>query len=102
MWYSEGELTDPADGAVLADTGKIDSGNNTLLTVLVTASVAAAVMIVHRDAANTGTVIKQIVRVVPNDTKVVPLGVQPLGLGERFQVLASGVTVGAVQASIIY
>lgn len=101
-WYTEGEKTNPADGAILADTGKIDTGNNTDTTLVVSATVAAVVLVQRRDSARTNTVMSQTVRVLANDTKVIPLGRQVLDLGESIRVLASGVTVGAVQASIVY
>jgi len=102
MWYSEGEKTDPADGTLLAATGKLLTGNNTMATIVVSATVAAAVQIQYRDAAASSTRQGQIVRVLAGDTVVIPLGVQPLEPAEGLQVVASGALVGNVQASIIY
>jgi hypothetical protein len=101
-WYSEGEKTNPADGSLLATTGKVMSGNNTMATVIVSASVGAAVQIQHRDAAAQVTRMGQIIRVLANDTVVVPIGVHPLEPAEGLQVVALGAVIGLVQASIVY
>lgn len=101
-WYSEGEKTDPVDGTLLASTGKVLTGNNTMATVIVSATVACAVQLQYRDAGASNTRQGQIVRVPAGDTVVVPLGVQPLEPAEGLQVVSSGTIVGNVQASIIY
>jgi len=101
-WYSEGEKTNPVDGTLLASTGKVLTGNNTMATVIVSATVGAAVQLQYRDAAAATTRQGQVLRVLANATVVVPLGVQPLEPAEGLQVVSSGVIVGIVQASIIY
>lgn len=101
-WYSAGEQTNPVDGAVLADTGKILTGNNVPMYVIVSAMVNCKVIIEHRDEPNTGAVVNQGLRCLANDTVVVPIGYIVLDLGERIRVVTSGVIVGAIQASINY
>lgn len=101
-WYSEGEKLNPADGTVLATTGKIMTGNNTGAGVIVAATVLAVVIVELRDAANAATRMNQTVRVLANDTRVVPLGTQPLEPGESLRVIVSGAVVGSVHASIVY
>lgn len=101
-WYSEGSKTNPVDGALLAATGKVMTGNNVMATVVVSATVGCAVQLQYRDAAGSSTRQGQIIRVPANDTVVVPLGVQPLEPAEALQVVAVGAILGDVQASIIY
>jgi len=101
-WYSEGELTSPADGALLATTGKLAVGNNSMTTVIVSATVAAAVRLLYRNAADSASKQGQTIRVVANSTVVVPLGAQVVDIGDALQVVTVGAILGAVQASIVY
>lgn len=101
-WYSEGEKVNPAAGDTLATTGKVLTGNNTLATVIVSATVASAVLLEYRDAGATATIRNQILRVPANDTVIVSLGTIALDMAEGLRVLASGITTGNVQASIVY
>jgi hypothetical protein len=101
-WYSEGEKSNPIDGELLATTGKISSGNNTMATIVVSATAVCAVQLRYRDSAGSTTKQGQILRVPANDTITVPLGVTPLNPDESLQVVTSGAVVGSVQASIVY
>lgn len=101
-WYSEGEKSNPADGDLLATTGKLPFGNNVPVTVVVSATVAAVVLLRYRDAAGSTNKQVQTIRVLANDTKVIPLGTHPINVDEALQVVSSGVTLGLVQASIVY
>lgn len=101
-WYTAGPQTNPADQAVLADTGAIGSGNNTPACIMVTANAQASVIVEQRNAANNATVASQFIRVPANDTRSLDMGVISLGPGERLRVLQSGALTGVIHASITY
>lgn len=101
-WFTAGPQTNPADQAILADTGAITIGNNTIATVVVTANAQASVVVERRDATNATTLTSQFIRCPANDTKVVSLGTVALAINERLRVLNSGALAGIVQASLSY
>lgn len=100
MWVSAGELTDPNDGDILADTGALALGI-AAAAVLVTSTTGLVVELVRRNVLNTADVRAQSIYIasyVPFSLSGLPIG---LSAGERvlLRVKGSGVT-GAVQGSI--
>lgn len=99
MWSTNGIVTNPTTGAVVADTGSIGGGGSTY-TIIVAASVITRFEVAVRNAANNADVTVQnfFVPANGNFTAVLPIDVPPNG---RIVVrVAVGVT-GGVQASIL-
>lgn len=101
-WYTEGELLNPGDQAILVDTGKIDSGNNVEASLIVSSTLPCVLIVEIQNAARLNKVKSQTIRVPGNDTKVIPLGRQVLAPGESIRVINQGLVLGSVQASIVY
>lgn len=101
-WFSAGPQNNPADLAVLADTGAVTTGNNTKAVVVVTASVQASVVLERRDAANATTLVSQFIRIPANDTRSIDMGNVALAANERLRVTQSGALAGVIHASITY
>jgi hypothetical protein len=59
-WKTEGLKTLPIGaGTVLADTGQLDAGNYSLLSLCMSASLAATFELQHRNAANNANIFSQ-------------------------------------------
>lgn len=100
MWVSAGELTDPEDETILADTGALALGLANA-AIIVTSSTGLVVELVRRNAANDADVQKQPLQIsayVPFVISGLPIG---LSMNQRvlLRVRGSG-TVGVVQGSI--
>lgn len=103
-WFSAGRLTNPAAGAVLADTGPFSTGVGSLaVQAVVSSTVLAQVLLQHRDVANTTTLSEQLFVVPANSTYNLPLesALQGLQAGERFRLVLNAGITGTIQGSLI-
>lgn len=103
---SQGKTTNPADGAVLADTGVLVNSNNQRsklfeVRVIVGNSAAGLYQIQHRNAANGANVAPSpfTVYVAAGQTCEVVLTI-PIAPGERVRVTSDGGLTGTVAATI--
>lgn len=101
MWVSQGEIVDPADQTVLADTGPLTMGISAA-AIIITASTGVVVEIVRRNAANNADVHAQPLQIsayVPFIASGLPIG---LSMNERIQLRVKGDgIVGTVEGSIL-
>lgn len=99
-WTAGTVQTNPADTAVLADTGALPAGNY-LVGVTGCASAAEVYDVQHRNAANAATLKTQRrrVRALDNDDFLFPNKIT-LALNERIRVVQAGALVGEIQVSI--
>lgn len=98
---SQGELTDPADDTVVADTGQITSPGLYDILVLAVASASAQVKLQHRNAANTANVDDESGIYVPaNQSVVVPWRFAINNKNERIRVIMDDALTGTMWCSI--
>ena len=100
-WITGGEFNNPADAAVLADTGPIPGGGDVSIKIVITATTAMMVLVQHRNAVNNVTVEQFRMKVPPNDTRSVDVGSLTLAGNERVRVLQEGAIAGRIQAMIV-
>lgn len=98
-WATNGPITDPAEGEILADTGALTLGITA--TLICTTTSACTFELVRRNAANTADVKTLTIPVLlsPIFFTSVPLGVS---VNERFQIRCVTSVTGTVQASLLY
>lgn len=99
IWASGGVKTNPASGAILADTGVLPGGES-YYTVVVAATVTARLEFAVRDAANTSDVFMQTMPTVASGIQTlanIPIDVPP---GGRIVVRTATSVTGVVHASI--
>lgn len=100
-WHSNGALTNPVAGDILADTGPLLVGISTI-SVLVDTTVAGYVELVHRNALNTTDLHTQPIWVDSGNKS--PLGAQmgmTMLVNERFLLRALTSMLGTIKASIL-
>jgi hypothetical protein len=104
MGATQGRLTNPAAGAVLADTGSLVATPGLTPQVVVSSSVTAALILQRRDAANAVTQVEQLLVVNANTTFAVHIKgyVQDIQDGERVRVVTNAQTNGMMQASLFW
>lgn len=98
-WISSGQVTNPVAGTVLCDSGALSAGAHEAVTIL-GATVACAVELQHRDAANAVTLHSQALGVGAFGTAQLPKITQQLVAGERLRVVAVTSPVGVVSVSL--
>lgn len=100
MWVSAGEIEDPADGEILADTGALSLGLANA-AVIITSNTGLVVELVRRNATNDADVQKQALQIssyIPFVISGLPIG---LSMNQRVLLRVKGPgTVGIVQGSI--
>lgn len=99
MWVTGGILTNPANNAVIADTGAISGGGSTY-TALVASSAICRVIIAVRNDTNTADVAVQHLFVPANGNLAIsiPIDVPP---GGRVVLRMGAALTGSVQGSIL-
>lgn len=97
--YSEGELTNPLDEALTADTGALDRGNYEFL-ITVGASAAADVRIERRNAANGANVGNTLVLKAPAGQSGQYRLLYSVDQGERVRVLMDDALTGTIAVGI--
>lgn len=97
--YSEGELTNPVDDALTADTGALAAGNYEFL-ITVGASAAADVMVQRRNAANSGNVGNTVVLKAPAGQSGQYRFLYVLETSERVRVIMDDALTGTIAVSI--
>lgn len=100
--YSEGVLVNPGAGAILADTGAAAIDDSHDLTLLLSSSITAVIVLERRDAANTGNVWAH---TIPLGALAPLLGhvgnVIVVNQGERLRLRLNTAIVGQVQGTIV-
>lgn len=99
MWVTDGIVTNPVAGRVIADTGSINGGGSTY-TIIVAATAITRFEVAIRNAANNGDVSVQnfFVPANGNFTAVLPMDVPG---GGRVIVRTPTAVTGSVQGSIL-
>jgi hypothetical protein len=100
MWVSQGVMNNPANGALLADTGPMVAQGRTFHAI-VGADVATVFRVEHRNAANDATTESLILACGIRDAKGFMLGDIELADNERVRIVTVGAVVGNVQATLI-
>jgi hypothetical protein len=99
-WITEGLVTNPAAGAVLADSGPLPAGEYGLPAVLVSSEVAVILVLQHRNAANNGNVRSHAIPVAAmTPFYLPPPGNETFSGGERLRLVVLAAVVGRMQAS---
>ena len=95
-------VTNPVDNTVLADTGSLVEGNY-LFGFITTSSIAATVLLQHRDSLNASNIdaIKIIIAAAGTDYPLFPSKVY-INKNERIRIVMSGGIIGEIQGSIFY
>ena len=98
IWATEGIKSSGASGTLLADTGPI--GGQSSFTFLISSVAALAVIVAHRNAANTADVSTHLVPAQVGLTMpfMIPIDVVPDG---RVIVRSNATIVGSIQATIL-
>lgn len=99
MWVTNGIVTNPGAGAVVADTGAIGGGASTY-TIIVAATAITRFEVAVRNAANSADVAVQNFFVTANGnfTAMLPIDVPP---GGRIVIRTPAAVTGSVQGSIL-
>lgn len=99
MWVTNGIVTNPTAGQVVADTGAIGGGSSTY-NILVAGNVVSRFELAVRNAANTADVVVQnfFVQANGNFMAFLPIDVPP---GGRIVIRTPASITGSVQGSIL-
>ncbi len=103
-WFTQGRITNPAAGAVLADTGPLIGGPNYQPQAIVSSTIAAQILIQRRNATNTANVSEQLVVCPANSTFTLPLVVNMSETwqdDERVRLVINATINGTIQASLL-
>lgn len=98
---TQGQLTNPAANALVADTGP-QTANGANVQIVVTSTVAARFVIEWRNAANTANLWSQVIAVPANVTQQIelPVGI-PFNTNERLRIIMFAAISGFAQGSIV-
>jgi hypothetical protein len=97
--FSEGELTNPSDNDVAADTGALPNGSYEML-ITVGASAAADVMVQRRNAANDDNVGATVVLKAPAGQSGQYRMLFALKVDERVRVIMDDALTGTISVAI--
>jgi hypothetical protein len=100
LWETNGIITNPSTGQVLADTGPLLQQDHDI-TVVISSSLTIGVDVELRNAANDATLASQHIRVLANDSRSVSFTYSTLEGDQRLRVVAHAAIIGIVQASIM-
>jgi hypothetical protein len=103
-WLDGQVFTNPAASTVLLDTGPmIPEGDQQLPTILISSTVAAVVLLQHRNAADGATLHQHALVVGANETLSLPsLGsVNAVETGQRLRCVLFTAVVGRIQVSFL-
>jgi hypothetical protein len=99
-WFTGGALTNPAINAIMADTGALVNGGTSTVTMIVSSTVAAAVVLEQRDAANALNITSHIFPVAANTPLSVEFPAVGFAPNERFRVRLNAAITGQAQVSL--
>ena len=99
-WFTAGAQTNPAINAILADTGALVDGGVSNITLIVSSTVACAVVLEQRDATNANNINSHIFPIAA----MTPLKIDFPGVGfapsERFRARLNAAITGQAQVSL--
>ena len=98
-WYSQGTLTNPAAGTILADTGPLQTSGVYRVTCVATSSVAATVSVEHRDSGNANTLEAIGISVPVGGTVSFDVPVR-ISSGERIRAVLSSAITGTITVTL--
>lgn len=101
-WHTEGLLTDPALGAVLADTGRFTQGRIIYPCLILASSVGFQALLQRRNTSNDATVSDNLLPVTLSIVIVPSFGPIHIKPGERLRIVTRAAVVGDVQCSIFH
>jgi len=101
-WVTEGAQTDPADGAILVDTGQLSAGWYDFTIWMGSSAINGKIVLQHRNSLDTGNVKAHRFRIQANDTREFQLNNRGMEANERLRVISSPAFVGVVEVSIVY
>jgi len=99
-WASEGPLTDPSNGDLLADTGPLPA-LGAGFSILADSNAACYVNLVLRNSLNTTDLFTQKLYVHPSTPNPLASISMTPGLNQRLLVRAAEAVVGTIQVSIL-
>jgi len=99
-WFTTGAQTNPVINAIIADTGALADGGTSNVTMVVSSTVACAVVLEQRDAANTANINSHIFPIAANTPLMVSFPAVSFAPSERFRARLNAAVTGQVQASI--
>lgn len=98
--FTQGLLTEPVDGTLLADSGALPVGQNRIF-VAISSEYRGRIVLAHRNALN-DTDLSTHILFVPDGPKIFPVPAFTTLLNERLVARASGSISGDVQVTIIW
>lgn len=99
-WHTNGPITDPGDGEVLADSGALAVGSTTA-ALLIYAPTACTVYLNHRNALNTATLHSQPIPITGNVfAPIIGIPLSP-AMNERYTLTLDVGFTGVIWASIL-
>lgn len=103
-WATQGRLTNPSAGAIVADTGALPAGTTYYPQVVVSSTATAQLIFQRRNAGNTVTISEQLVVCPANQTFQLSLNgnLDDWADNERFRVVLNANVTGSVQGSIFW
>lgn len=100
-WYTSNIITNPTANQIIADTGAIGDGFGHDFDVCVSSTVAAAIVVEWRDAANAANVFAHIIPVPANGFACfTSRGSLTFQTSERVRLRMNAAVTGSVQGSI--
>lgn len=99
-WQTNGILTNPTGGTVLADSGPLGAAKRSICFVAA-ANITAIVVLEHRNAANDATLKSQAFMVLASAPLILtlPWAVLDMADNERLRITLNATIVGSIQAS---
>jgi hypothetical protein len=104
-WNTNGPLTNPADGTVLAEFQNLPDDGSTrdyTCTIIISSTVKANILLQRRDHDNTVTLTEQLIKLSSADATVFgTINDITLATGEHLRLVTQGLIVGIVSGSLI-
>lgn len=103
-WQTQGRLTNPNAGAVVADTGPLPSGTSYSPQLVVSSTTTAQVLLQRRDAANAQTLTEQLIVCPANNTINISVTgyLNELQDNERIRLVLNANMTGSIQGSLFW